>query len=233
MKDQGLTRTTQRLYQVTDVTLIPLRSFVDLLLNDQDEDHRMIADVLDTVYNSCLSNLEREFKQIEGKVGVIEAIYSTSYDPNMGGGVFLDARLIPPGKDDPSSETAKKNSQPKPDDIPDFRTVQLRPAPAAEAGAKFYADDLIDQIALGYSAVDDMLQRIEKEPDEDTAATLAAMARVLHKNAVARKDEIVRELEKQTGKIKVLVDTTRGHSGYDLPIMGVKIHPKQEAANEK
>lgn len=96
---------------------------------------------------------------------------------------------------------------------------------------QFYAEDLIDQIALGYSAVHDMLQDIEKEPDPEKASTLAAMALVLYKNAVARKDEMVLELEKQTGKIQVLVDTTRGHSGYDLPIMGILIHPKQEAAH--
>lgn len=81
------------------------------------------------------------------------------------------------------------------------RSAEKGQEQVASPDSQPYADDLIDQISIGYSAVDDMLKRIETEPDSDAAATLASMARVLYRNAVARKDKIVRELEKQTGKI--------------------------------
>ena len=93
---------------------------------------------------------------------------------------------------------------------------------------EFYADDLIDQISLGYSAVSDMLTRIEQERDSDSAATLASMARVLYTNARRRAEKIIAELEKKTGKIQVLVDRGRGHTLYDYPVMGIVIPLKQE-----
>jgi hypothetical protein len=98
---------------------------------------------------------------------------------------------------------------------------------------QFYADDLIDQIAVGYSAVGDMLKRIEQEQDADSAAMLASMARVLYSNAVRRAEEIIAELEKITGKIQVLIDTGSGHTLYDYPVMGIVIASKPEAAGGK
>ena len=96
---------------------------------------------------------------------------------------------------------------------------------------QFYADDLVDQIGLGYSAVHDMLKRIHKEEDSDVQASLADVAMVLYKNAADRTERIISELEKKTGRIQVLIDIDKGYGGYDSPVMGFVIHPKQEASD--
>src|SRR5208337_3171003 len=100
-------------------------------------------------------------------------------------------------------------------------------------GGKFYAADLVDQIAGAYSAVSDILRLIEHESDADRSADLAAKALLLYKHAVRREEMIVSELEKKTGKIQVLIDTSKGYGGYDYPVMGFVIHSKEEASHEE
>lgn len=102
----------------------------------------------------------------------------------------------------------------------------------ADGEEEYYHADLVDQISAGFSAVYDLLKRIEKEEDVEGAITLASMAQILYKNALKRKDMIVGELEKQTGPIEVLVDTNKGHTDYDLPVKGIVIRRKQEAGHE-
>ena len=101
----------------------------------------------------------------------------------------------------------------------------------SELQNEFYADDLADQIALGYSAVADTLKRIHKEEDSELQANLADVAMVLYKNAAVRTRQIISELEKETGKIQVLVDISKGYGGYDCPVMGFVIQPKQEGGH--
>jgi uncharacterized protein YdcH (DUF465 family) len=216
MKDVDLSTSERRLYHVVEERFIPLKAFIDMLSEGSDDQYHAIADILLTLYDENFRKIVEDFEAVDQKVGKVRIIYSTTYHPTIAPGTVLDLKIIPldAGNGTPKRETAS----------PIDRTE-------AKRNDQFYADDLIDQISIGYSAVDDMLKRIETEPDADAAATLAGMARVLHKNAVARKDRIIRELEKKTGKIEVLVDTSGGHAGYDLPVRGIVIHPK-EAANE-
>ena len=107
------------------------------------------------------------------------------------------------------------------------RSAEKGQEQVASPGGQPYADDLMDHISIGYSAVDDMLKRIETEPDSDAAAL-----RLYGKSPVQErgmgKDKIVRELEKQTGKISVLVDEGLGHTLYDLPVTGIVIHRRKD-----
>lgn len=230
MLDKDLTTVTKHLHDMVDSEFIPLRSFIDLLLQDQDEDRQTIADVLDAVYWQSMSRLEREFKQIEEKTGTIEATYTTAYHPDKGAGLLLDARFIPPGKADHPTATAKKNSQCTPDKLPDV--IQPESAAKSVTGGKLHPEDLIDAITLGYSAVRDALGKIETEPDPDTASTLAGAALVLYKNASDRTHQIVSELEKKIGNVQILMDIDKGFGGYDSPIMGIVIRQK-EVSNEE
>ena len=102
-----------------------------------------------------------------------------------------------------------------------------------ETTHQFYAEDLVDQINLGFSAVYDILKRIHKEEDSDRQAGLADVGMILYKNAADRTELIISELEKKTGRIEVLMDIDKGYGGYDSPVMGVQIHPKEDSASKE
>jgi hypothetical protein len=110
---------------IVDSKFISLRSFIDLLQrpdSDNEDDH-MYGDVLDALFSACMSRVEGEFKRIEEKAGTLEATYSTVYHPDMGAGVLLDAKFIPPVKDAPATH-AESSTAAQSDDFPDFRTVK-------------------------------------------------------------------------------------------------------------
>ncbi len=163
MLDKDVTTVTKHLHEVVDSEFISLRSFIDLLLQDQDEDHRMFADVLDALYWHSMSRMESEFKQIEKKTGTIEATYTTVYHPDKGAGLFLDARFIPLGKADHSALTAKDNSRPDPDEIPDSNISFLWTALKKQMGrATPRLKELIDQ-------GDELLQELGLIPGKEAA----------------------------------------------------------------
>jgi uncharacterized protein YdcH (DUF465 family) len=226
MKDVDPNISERRLYHVVEERFIPLKAFIDMLSEGSDDEYHAIADILLTLYDENFRKIVEDFEAVDQKVGKVRIIYSTTYHPTIAPGTVLDLKI---DLSDPTGSPEK--DAPESIETPELKPSPREPKEKGEPNLEFYADDLIDQISIGYSAVDDMLKRIETEPDADAAATLAGMARVLYTNAVARKDRIIRELEKKTGKIEVLVDTSRGHAGYDLPVMGIVVHPKQEAAN--
>jgi hypothetical protein len=127
-------------------------------------------------------------------------------------------QIIPPGAG---------NGTPKREAISPGASTEAKP------NNQFYAEDLFDQVSLGYSAVYDMLKRIHKEQDSDLQASLADVAMVLYKNAQDRTLQIISELEKKTGRIEVLIDIDKGYGGYDTPVMGVLIHPKEDPVSKE
>lgn len=97
---------------------------------------------------------------------------------------------------------------------------------------EFHTDDLINQITIGYSAVDDVLKIMELEQlSSESAATLASVARVLHRQATERVTGIIAEVVKKTGGIEVLTDTSLHYTAFDVPIKGIIVHPKEENSN--
>ena len=189
--------------------------FLEMLSKQaEDEDAEKHAEIAQTLFSDAIAKIDKRIKEIQSK---------------LGGGVWLSycgdelvkAEIVPPGKNAPTAAPPKESPKPKTD------------PPEKENGGKFYAEDLVDHITLGYSAVYDTLKRIHKEEDSDPQANLADVATVLYKNAVDRTCQIISELEKKTGRIDVLIDVGKGYGGYDTPVMGVLIHPKEDPASKE
>ncbi|MGO9370840.1 MAG: hypothetical protein ACLQBD_01930 [Syntrophobacteraceae bacterium] len=221
MKDADLSTRESRLYHVVEERFIPLKAFIDMLSTGSDDEYHAIADILLSLYDDNFKKIVEDFEAVEQKVGNVRIIYSTAYNPDISPGTVLDLKIISHGEDAPIA--ASPQEKPKP----------ITDPPKKENSRESYADDLVDHITLGYSAVYDTLKRIHKEQDSDVQASLADVGMVLYKNAVDRTCQVISELEKKTGRIEVLVDEGRGYGGYDMPVMGVLIHPKEDPASKE
>ena len=103
-------------------------------------------------------------------------------------------------------------------------------SPQSEVVGEYYADNLIDAIQLGYSAVKDLLKNSHDDMEISEAITLCQTALVLYTNARTRTEKIIALLEQKVGKVQVLLDTGKG-TAYESPIMGVQVLEEKRDPN--
>lgn len=84
---------------------------------------------------------------------------------------------------------------------------------------------LFDLVALAFSTVLDILRRIEPECEDDEL-DLVLLAELFWYRGADWTEQIIEAVDKETGRVKLLLEDYGFCNSYDLPVKGVIIYPK-------